>query len=520
LVIAPLAITFKESIFSQGKFSFSLYKEIATDKRLLIIFGRTILIGLGTALVALLIGFVFAYILERVSLPGKKIFNFLYLTPLLIPPYIQGIGWVNFLRETGLSDSPVSKISQSFPFYINPYNVGTLVFIFSLSYFPFACIFIRAGLRGLDRRLEEAGDLIGPPRKTFTKIDLRLIFPYIFTSLVFIFILTISEYALPEFLRVHNYAFEVCYQFNAFHDFNRATALALPPTGLTLLLVIAMYKIMLDRPYISITGHYRHIYADRPSLFTIPSFIYICVILFVSIICPLSSFIKTTGSLRNISFAFSSSLSEVLLSIFLAFLGASLCTSISLPLAYLLENSRGLNKKLINILTLIPLAVPGPVIGLGLVKLWNQPQTLFIYSTFISVLLAYLARFSCYSIRIISAALKTYSPEFQEAACLITTSKIKRFFKITFPLIHPVIVITWIIAFILCIHEISAIIFLIPPGEITLPIRIESLLHQADMESLSALSLVQIIIAFIPILLIWPGIKLGALRNAQTRKYL
>jgi len=513
LVLSPLWVSFGESILIQGRISLSAYREILTDKRLLPIFTRTILIGAGTAISALLVGLPFAFILERIRLPFKKIFNAIYFLPVFIPAYIQGFTWINLMEEKKFLRDFFIQIRNLTSLSFNLYSIKGVIFILTLSFFPFVVLFIITGLRAIDRRLEEAGELIGSRFNTLIKITLPLILPYIFTSLAFVFILTISEYALPELLRTYNYAFEVYYQFDAFHNFAKATALAFPPTVLTVSLVFLMAKFMSERPYVSISGHYRPAQANKFPILRIPALLFVSGILFLSLICPILVLVKGIGPLKNILFAFDSSLSEIVLSLFLAVLGATLCTFISLPMAYLLENSRGISRKLIDLITLIPLAIPGPIIGLGLIKLWNRPQTFLIYSSFISILLAYLARFACFGIRIISAALKTYSKEFKEAALLIPASRIRRFFKITFPLIHPSLVTTWLVSFVFCMLELSAVLFIVPPGEVTLPMRIELLLHHADRQMIFAMCLVQIMIILIPVLILLPYAKLRTRDN-------
>ncbi|MCM8765695.1 MAG: iron ABC transporter permease [Candidatus Omnitrophica bacterium] len=496
LVFSPLIAVFKESFIKEGKISFSIYQEILTDLRLRQIFFRTLRIGFFTALTTLFLGFPFAWFLERIKIPFKNFFSLFSLFPLLLPPYILGFTFLFELQLRGLV--------RNLGINLNLYNLGGIVFILSLCYFPFVILFLSAGLKSFNRGIEEAGNLIASPLKSFLKITFPLLLPYILLSFSFVFILTFSEYVVSELLRVHNYTFELYYQFSAFHNFAKATALSFPLLLFTLPLILWVEKIMQERPYIGLGGNFKPYFSPRKNFFKIPGFIFATGLVSVAVIFPLFVLIKGTGSFKNLFFVLSANIQEMVLSIFLALLGAFFCSLVSLFLGYLLENTRGIYRRCINILTLIPLAIPGPIVGLGLVRWLNRPQTALAYSTFLPLLLAYLIRFSCFGIRIISTALKTYGKELWESALIFPVSGLKRFFKINFPLLHPFITITFIISLLFCLTELSATLFLIPPGEMTFLIKIESFFHHGDMESIFAMCLWQVLITLIPISLLLP----------------
>ncbi|MCM8778930.1 MAG: iron ABC transporter permease [Candidatus Omnitrophica bacterium] len=496
LVFSPIVIVFKESFSKEGEISLSLYREILVDARIKQIFLRTFKIGIFTALATLFLGFPFAYCLERIKIPLKNFFRLSSLFPLLIPPYILGFSWIMELQPGGLLRN--SGIN------LNLYNIGGIVFVLSLVYFPFANLFLSSGLRNINRGLEEAGILMTHPLKSFLKITFPLLLPYLFLSFVFVFILTFSEYVVFELLRVHNYTFELYYQFSAFHNFAKATALSFPLLLITLPLILGVEKIMRERPYIGLGGDFKPYNFTQKKIIQIPGFIFSGGLIFMAVFFPLFVLIKRTGSFKNLFFVFSANIPEMALSIFLALLGALLCVFISLPLGSLLENSQGFFRRLINIITLIPLAIPGPIVGLGIIRWLNQPKTSLISSTFLPILLAYLIRFSPFGIRIISTALKTYGKELSESAIIFPVSGLKRFLKINFALLHPFIIITFVISFIFCLTELSATLFIIPPGETTFLIKIESFFHHGDIESIFAMCLWQILITLIPIILLLP----------------
>ena len=89
------------------------------------------------------------------------------------------------------------------------YGLGGAVFVLTLSYFPFATLLTIAGLESLDRRLEEAGSLSHRTSGVLKKITLPLISPHIWSAGIFVFIFSISNYSVPDLLRVNAYPIEI-----------------------------------------------------------------------------------------------------------------------------------------------------------------------------------------------------------------------------------------------------------------------------------------------------------------------
>jgi len=144
------------------------------------------------------------------------------------------------------------------------------------------------------------------------------------------------------------------------------------------------------------------------------------------------------------------------------------------------------------------------MIALGLIKLWNQPATTFIYSTPIIILLGYLARFLPFVTKTFSPFFEQIHPSIEENARLSNASFPTVIRKIIFPLMKPAFVPVWIISFILSLRELEVTLLVTPPGFQTLPNRIYTLLHYGNFELVSALCILVIILIMLPLLVIIP----------------
>lgn len=494
LILSPIIAMFMRSFFIDGEFTIIAYKQLLQDKRAWNIFFQTSIIALSSAFLTTIVGLMLAYFLEKTVLPFKKLFKFIYLIPLIIPSYFIGLGWTNLLHPL--------------PFNFNLYNNFGVIFIMILSYFPLTTLILIAGFRNIDYRLEQAAKLLTNKVKILRKIHLPLLIPYVLTSMILVFILSFSEYAMPELLRVTTYTTETLIQFSSFHNFQKATATSLPVLFITILLVLVMGKIMSNKPYITIGGIYKSGKPDKLGAFTTPAVLFISILLFLSIVCPIGSLVALAGSWENYISAFKSSITEILFSLFLSFTGATIGVILCIIMAYGLEKSKGFLKQTLNILTLLPFAIPPAVVGIGLIKLWNRPATVIIYSSLTCVIIGYLIRFSPYGIRIVSSSMKSISKELEESASLIPKPKIFSFYKIIFPLLFPFLVITWMVSFIFCMRELPTTLLIVPPGKSTLPIKIESILHIGTEQTIASLSLVYVTIIFVILILLLPFAKL------------
>ncbi len=497
LILSPIVTIIINSFIKQNTFTISAYEKILQDRRSWKIFIRTTLIGLTSAIITTLIGIALAYLLEKTIFPLKKLFKLVYIIPLIIPSYLIALGWTKFLNWL--------------PGNLNLYNIPGVIFIMVLSYFPMVTLILIAGFRNIDYRLEEAAKLFTTKFIYFRKITLPLLLPYILTSIIVIFILTFSEYAMPELLRVNVYALETFIQFNSFHDFKTATATSLPILIVTITLVFIMNKIMSNKPYVTIGGQYKYGRPEKLGKLKIYAVSFILLILLLSTILPISSLIIKTVNWTNYLNMFKSMKNEIIYSVFLSFTGATLCTILCLFMAYGLEKSKGILKQVLNTLTLIPFAIPTTIVGIGLIKLWNRPPTLIIYSSLTSLLLGYLICFNPYGIRIISSNIKAINKQVKESTSLLNIPKFISFYKITLPLITPSLVVTWIVMCIFCLSEIPLTLLIIPPGESTLLTKMETIIHIGSQQALASISLVYITIIFLIISFLLPFAKLRKL---------
>lgn len=495
VVLLPIILMVIGSFWSDG-LTLSHYAPLLNDRYLKIGL-NSVLIAFGTTFFSLLIGIPQAFLLQRTNFLGKGVFKIAYLIPLLIPPYIHAIVWMHLLGKTGLINQCLASIfSLKQPFF-TIYGISGTILVLTLAYHPVITALVISGLKSLDYRLEEAARLHHASFQVFKKITVPLLTPHIVSGAIFVFVFSMTNFGVPDFLRVRVYPMEIFIQFSAFYNEKAATALSVPLVAFTILLILLIKKFMKNRPYVTITGAFKHAPSYGPGKnLHILAFLFILLIFLLSTIVPIVVLINKSGAWSNYSRVLSTSMDEIGYSMVLAFLGSFFMVVLSFFVSYLIERSKGWSS-ILEYSSLIPFAVPATVLGIGLIKLWNRPFTQVIYGSSLIILIAYVAHFVPFTIRIILSDMKKIAVDLEEVAFLTTSRWFHVMKKIVVPLARPGLLASFFIGFVLCFGDLSTTLLTIPPGRETVPIKIYNLMHYGAEHLVSALCVIIVSIILI-----------------------
>ncbi len=157
--------------------------------------------------------------------------------------------------------------------------------------------------------------------------------------------------------------------------------------------------------------------------------------------------------------------------------------------------------QLFDLLFITLFAVPGTVVGVGLIGLWNRPGTAAIYTSPLIIVLAYLTRFAPVAALLLAAGMRQMPISLEEAAAVSGASWWRSFTRIVLPNLKSSLAAAWAVVFIFAFGEIGATILVAPPGEATLPVRLYTLIANTSASNVAALALTQVLIAVLPLAL-------------------
>ncbi len=502
LVFSPILYMFGSSMVHEGAFSLESYGNILGDARQLALLRNTIVIGAGAALLSMILGVPAGLFIARTDIPWRRPLFVLLLAPLFIPPYIHAIAWVRLFAGAGGLNSLLMKVLSLSEPPLSVYGLPGCVWIMSLSLFPVVSLFTMSGLYSIEGRMEECGRLYGSETSVFRRITLPLILPQICAGSLFIALLSIINYGVPSLLRVHTYPVEIFIRFSAQYNEQGATAASLPFVVIAITILLGIRVLLSGRAYIAPPGGQRSKMQIRLGGWRKAALIPVLVPIACATLIPLGVLIDQAGPFETYEAALRTGCRPLLLSLLTAAGAATLSLFLAWPMAYSIARGEGKKSLVVDFLSLLPFSIPPTVLGVGLIRLWNRPETSFVYGSLLILLIAFTARFIPFVIQSVALTLKQLDPGLEEASEILEPSGMRRLGRVLLPLTSKGILVGWFLAFAFSLGELGALVLVVPPGVELLSLRIYSLLHYGAEGIVAALSVALVAMALVPLLLV------------------
>ncbi len=419
--------------------------------------------------------FLFAYALTRSCMPGKGIFRTLALTPLLAPSLLAAISFVYWFGNQGVLKNVMQALGIA-----SIYGAPGIIFSEIFAVFPHVLMILVTALSLADARLYEAANALGTSaaRKFFTITLPGAKYGLISATLVS-FTLVITDFGIPKVIggNFNVLATDIFKLVIGQQDFQRGAVVAL------ILLAPALLTFFVDRfvqrKQTSMLTARAVPYAPAPSRGYDLAMTAYCVLVSTLILAVIgmavfASFVKfwpydLSMSLRHyvlglvdaeVSTAFVNSLK-------LAFFTATAGTAIVFAGAYLMEKTRGMDalRPLVQLLALLPMAVPGLVLGLGYIFFFNAPGNPLhgLYQTMTLLVFCTVVHFYTTGHLTAVTALKALDAEFEAVSASLKVPFYKTFWRVTLPICLPALVDISRYFFVNAMTTISAVVFLYSP---------------------------------------------------------
>ena len=182
-VVIPLVLILVNAFLDNGnKLTLENFKVFFTSSSTLTVLGNSLLVGVITTLLCLIIGYPVSYILSKMS--SGKILVLLYIIPM----------GINFLIRTLATKAIFLAMGLEL-------GMGTVIFGMVYNYLPFMIMPLHTTLSGIDKSYAEAAQDLGADKATvFLKTTLPLSVSGILSGVTMVFIPTISTYAISQMI--------------------------------------------------------------------------------------------------------------------------------------------------------------------------------------------------------------------------------------------------------------------------------------------------------------------------------
>jgi iron(III) transport system permease protein len=473
--------------------------------------------GLGTA-VAVAIGLSFAWVVVRTNTPCKGLIASAGMLPLFVPPLVAGVAWsILGSPKTGLLNLLLTKIG--IPWHFDLYTMPGMIFVFGIYYAPYVYMFTAAALRNMDPALEEAAEISGASAtRTMATVTFPLIMPAILSGMLLSFIVMLGIYGIPAVLGAPaNIPVLTTYIFalTAWSPpkYNTAAAVAVILMIVTGLLVFLQQKVIAGRSYTTVAGK-----AFRPRSLNLGpwrfmtlglAIVYLLVVVVLPTIALFIAAFRKFLFIRDIPALFEMkqygwqhfikmfdnplTITSIVNSIKVGIITAVVGGILSFAIGYTVVRARAPGKRIIDVITTIPAAIPGLVIGVAYLWAWiGLPGGL--YGTLWILALAFVARFIPDTVKALSTSLMQIHRELEEAAWICGRGTLSTIWSIVLPLARPGVVAAMTLLFILSIRELGSSLFLYSSGTMVMAVQLLGYYEGGNVGITAAFSLVQMLL--------------------------
>ncbi len=524
-ILLPLGqILYRSGVNRDGRFvGLANYLKYLTTPTLSVTLFNSLYLAVTSTLIAVALAFVFAYGLTRTRMPGKGFFRLVAMLPLYAPSLLHAIALIYLFGNKGFVTTGVfgffaERWGVDLGLNIGLYTSPTGVILAEVLYlFPQAVLILTVALALADARLFEAAlALRASPLRTFFTVTLPGVRYGLMSAAFVCFTLVFTDFGIPKVIG-GNFAVmatDIYKKVIGQQDFVMgATVSVLLLTPAAIAFVADRF---LQRQQVALLTTRATPYQPKPDPRVDWTFFALACLMSSAILAVLStaffaSLIKVWPYDFTLGFShydftkvggggLGAYWNSVRMSAYTAVFGALL----TFCGAYLIEKGRGLvrSRAVLYLLSTLPAAVPGLVIGLAYIFFFNDPSWTLplvgwqipnpfnpLYGTMAILALSTIVHFYTVSFYAATAALKQIDAEFEAVAASLRVPFYRTFRKVTMPICLPAILEIGMYYFVNAMTTVSAVIFLYGPGLKLASVAVVNMDDAGDTAAAAAMSM-------------------------------
>jgi len=532
-VLYPLTRIFYDAFTTDaGAFTLQNFADFFTDRFYLRALWKSLALGVGAVITTSILGIAVAMLLLRYEFPGRNLFSYLTMLPLVMPPLIGVLGFVFILGRAGT----VNVVLQDYFGLERPinfmYGLQGVLLVETLHLFPMITLSILDALTKVDPALEEAAQGMGAKGwRRFRDITLPLTTPGYVSGALLVFIWTFADFITPLVVGVQDVLAAQAYlnivQFIDRRLFKMGIVIS------ALLVLLAIVFVISARQYVAIKDYSSLAYTrvERRRLSPAKRCLavgFLGTLMFVSFLPHIGVTLAAFGrgwSLTPFPVEYTTQFFTrvsietpkfIVNSFVYCGLAVLVCLVVGVPMAWILARTKAPGRNTMDALTTLILAIPGTAIGIAYIRAFHYPLPLVdiaLTSVWIVIPLVLAVRRLPYTVRGSHSSLLLVHKSMEEAAENLGATKLRTFRDITVPLVWKGIVVGALFSFITSLQEASAVVFLTLGGWETIPFGIFTFYIAGSQNEAAALGVILIAVAAVSLALInrLAGTRVGGL---------
>ena len=518
-ILYPLAILLVDSFVGDGSFSFGIFRRIFEMPTFTRAITNTLKVGFVVGILSSLIGLLFAYVEVYVRLNrfAGGLFKVVSMLPVVSPPFVLSLSMIMLFGKAGIITRFLFHIYDN-----NVYGYWGIVIVQTLTFFPVCYMMMKGLLKNIDPSLEEAARDMGASRmKVFTSVTLPLLLPGLGNAFLVTFIESIADFANPMIIggNYNTLATTIYLQITSGYERENATAMAVVLLCITLAMFAVQKYYLESKTAATLTGkasRARMLIEDKSV--TIPLTI-LCALAAIFVIgmyvcVPIGALFPTWGyKLTPLTFKWFGQvfqryhgLKAFKDSFVLSLIAAPITALLSMIISYLVVKRKFKGKGFIEAVSMLAMAVPGTVLGVGYIRgysqgLFHTGALSFLYNSAAILIIVFVVRSLPTGTRSGISALRQIDKSIEESAYDMGADSFKVFMTVTLPLIKDSFLSGLVTAFVRSITAISAIILLVTPSFLLITVQINEFAEKGAFSIACAFATILILITYGAVLL-------------------
>ncbi|WP_350301183.1 ABC transporter permease [Peribacillus frigoritolerans] len=516
-VLYPSLRTFIESLQKEGTISLGNYQDffVQESKTNLEALWNSVYISLLSVLVSALIGIPLAFIFNRYDFPGRSFFSSAAILPIVLPSLVGVMAFMFLYGESGLIPNAIKDLFglEKVPFKIG--GVSGILIVHAYTMYVYFYMTVSAAINKIDPSLEEAAYNLGANKiKVFWKVTFPLLTPAIVAASLLVFMISMASFSAP-FLLAGGYrvlSLQIYFsKINGDMEIAATQSVILSIVSISFLLFMRWYQNRKDYRMASkgIGAHRNEV--KNPFMkwvMVLTGIIGVIILLLPHFTILLLSLVPdgtwtfqtypTVFNMENYRLLFEDpNIFKPLRNSLLMAVIATLANLVFGVIAsYVLVKRKFVGKSFVDILVMIPWALPATVIGMNLIFAFNEPSIFsfgqILVGTFWILPLAYFIRHIPLVVRSTNAVLEQLDDSIEEAARNLGAKWFYTFRKVIFPIIMPGVLSGTLLAFIESVGEFPTSVLLYTISNRPISIEIMNQLRMFNMGQAAAYGMIQI----------------------------
>jgi iron(III) transport system permease protein len=515
VALVPLGFLLWQTFVSGGQFTLDRFREAYSSIGLVEMAYNSIAFAVGSAAFAISLGTLLAYLIARTDVPFKPLMFAASLVPLIIPGILHTIAWI-FLASPQIGVLNLHVIQPlTGGRSLNVFSLPGMIVVEGLHLAPLVFLLMVASFRSMDPSLEESAIMSGAPLRTvFRRVTLPLARPALYAAILIVVVRGLESFEVPALLGLNGGVW--VFTSRIWHvlkdkppSYGEAGAYAMSLLVLTTIGIFWHSRLAKRaRAFQTVTGKGFRARPVHLGIWRWPATALILLYFVVAVVLPLLILIyastqryyspPTRATLSNMSLDSyrdvihaDRALTAVKNSVILGLGSATIVMLVMAVAAWIVVRTRVRGRWMIDNVSFLPLAIPGLVLGVGILFVYLR-LPIHIYGSLWILLMAYLTRYMPYGMRYASTSMFQIGRELEESALTSGAGWFQSFRRVVLPLLVPGLVAGWIYILIVSVRELSSTIILYSPGNEVLSILIWEMNQNGEFPQLAALGVMMV----------------------------